>query len=55
MTLTQIRLVGCDDYTEIELDLTPDEIRTVEKISAASVAASTYGCEPRLILDGDDL
>ena len=43
-----IRLNGCDDETEIFMDLEPHEAELIERVSAASKAASTYGCMPRL-------
>lgn len=46
MTNRLIYVSGCDDYTSVVLDLTDDEYAVVERITAATREASTYGCMP---------
>ena len=46
-----VRLTGCDDETEIPMDLTPNEADLIRRLSAASHQASEYGCMPKLHLE----
>ena len=50
MTLYQIAARGCDESTEIELDLTPAEAEVVARVAVAINRASTYDCMPRLYI-----
>lgn len=49
MTTYRITAQGCDDSTEVDLELTDDEVRTVRMLAAAvTAAAGDSGCKPRL-------
>ena len=50
MIKCKFALSGCDDATEMELDLTEEELVFLRKVSALSQATSTYGCQPTLII-----
>lgn len=41
-----IRLSGCDDETELEMELVPWEAELLSRVSVLSEEASTYGCMP---------
>jgi hypothetical protein len=45
-----IRLRGCDDVTDIEINLTPDEMRVVERLVAKADVLGG-GCQPTIIID----
>lgn len=45
-----VKLSGCDDTTEIPMDLTPHEADLIRRLSAASKQASEYDCQPTLHL-----
>ena len=41
-----IRLVGCDDTTEFDMDMTPKEYKFLKKIAEKSIEVSEYACMP---------
>ena len=41
-----IRLVGCDDTTEFDMDITPKEYEFLKKIAEKSIEVSEYACMP---------
>lgn len=43
-----VHITGCDDVTELAIDLDPDELATVQRLAAASRDASEYGCQPKI-------
>ncbi len=43
-----ITLSGCDDSTTVTASLTDEEIALLERIAAATVAASQFSCMPRM-------
>lgn len=43
-----ITLTGCDDSTTVTAGLTDEETALLERIAAATVAASHFGCMPRM-------
>lgn len=43
-----IRLVGCDDTTEINLELKPAQFELLKQIADLSKQISTYGCMPTM-------
>lgn len=48
---------GCDDSTEVEVELTDTEAATVRRIAGLVTEASEYGCQPvmRITPHGDGL
>jgi len=50
-----ITLHGCDDTTEIEIELTPDAAALIERIRDASHQTSTYACMPVLEIESGRL
>jgi hypothetical protein len=44
----KIRLIGCDDETEISLELSESEEAFVERLEDLFAKASTCVCQPRL-------
>lgn len=51
----QIRLRGCDDYTEITRPLTPYEFNLLNQVAEQLNEASDYGCQPSIdIIEDDD-
>lgn len=46
-----ISLVGCDETTCFDLDLTDEQVALVDRMAAASRQASEYGCFPTLTID----
>jgi hypothetical protein len=49
-----IRLRGCDDTTDIEIDLTPTEMRVIERLVAKTDVIGG-GCKPTIIIDPEPL
>lgn len=47
----RIVLVGCDDETAVEMDVTPEELRFLERLEKEVGNTSTYACMPRLDLE----
>ena len=43
-----IKVSGCDDKTEIIIDLTDDQAAFVKHLSKCITETSTYGCMPRM-------
>lgn len=41
-----IRLVGCDDTTEFDMNMTPKEYEFLKKIAEKSIEISEYTCMP---------
>lgn len=48
MVKRTIHLIACDDSTEIEIDLTAAELRTVERLMAAVDKVWKVTCQPRI-------
>ena len=46
----RIILVGCDDSTVVEMDVTPEELKFLKKLEKEVGNTSTYVCMPRLDL-----
>lgn len=46
----RIDLDGCDDTTHIELESTVEQFEFLKQVASASRTASTYGCQPRLLV-----
>ncbi len=44
----RVTLLGCDDWTTIDIDLTEDEKKLLERIAGMSEERSSYGCQPTL-------
>lgn len=44
----EIELVGCDDKTGFEMDLTKDELAFIERMQALADESSTYCCMPTM-------
>lgn len=51
MTRYQVALVGCDESTQLVMDLTDDERATIERLAVASRATSEYPCMPILKIE----
>lgn len=50
-----IKLIGCDDSTLIDLELTNDEIKLLERIATKSYKISTYSCMPVMkVIKGEE-
>lgn len=45
-----IKLIGCDDTTDFEMQLTPEEVDVLERVSLASDYASSSVCQPTLTI-----
>ena len=45
-----IRLRGCDDVTDIRINLTPDEMRVIERLVARADQVGG-GCRPTIVID----
>ena len=43
-----VSLSGCDDVTDMEMDVTEGEFAFLEKVSALSEKVSSYACMPTL-------
>lgn len=50
MSMYQIATRGCDESTEIELDLTATEADVIARVAVAINRASSYDCMPRLYI-----
>lgn len=46
----RIILVGCDDSTAVEMDVTPEELEFLENLQREVNDTSSYVCMPRLDL-----
>jgi len=51
MSRYKITLIGCDDQTEFEMDLTEDEFALVMRICDISVQTSVYTCMPTMQIE----
>lgn len=51
MAMTTITLSGCHSRTTVEMDLTPDETATVERLVEALTSARTDSCDPTIDAD----
>ena len=47
----RIILMGCDDSTAVEMDVTPEELEFLENLQREVNSTSTYVCMPRLDLE----
>lgn len=60
MATYTVRVKGCDDTTEFEIELDEHEFATATRLAEACNAASDGGCQPRIeiqeggIPDDDD-
>ncbi len=43
-----INLQGCDDHTEVVMELTPNELAFVQRLAALTKATATYQCMPTM-------
>ncbi len=50
-----ISLNGCDDSTYIKISLNDTEVKLVKKICRLSEKVSSYGCEPTMAVEKEDL
>lgn len=48
MKTVKITVDGCDDYTEVTMQMTDAELAFLQKVAAAITNASEYGCMPRM-------
>lgn len=48
MSRRLIHVGGCDDSTNVILDLTDAEYAVVQRVAKAVTAASRYGCQPTI-------
>lgn len=46
----RIILVGCDDETAVEMDVSPEELEFLKRLEKEVGNTSTYVCMPRLDL-----
>jgi hypothetical protein len=54
VSVHRIGLVGCDDTTVLEVDLTAHEVRVVERLCALSATVAQRDCQPTMRLDHPD-
>lgn len=47
----RITVSGCDDQTQFDMALTFDEAHLIGDVARRSMEASTYGCQPTLIIE----
>lgn len=50
MSLYHLRASGCDDATEVLLELTDTEAATVQQVAERITATSRYACMPRVAI-----
>ena len=50
---TKVELVGCDDTTEVELEVTEDQRKFLLWVAEKLNTKSTYGCMPVMSVDGE--
>lgn len=48
MTACRIRLSGCDESTQFDMDLDDDEAALLERVAARSREVSEYDCMPTM-------
>lgn len=46
-----ITLQGCDGYTDIDMELSNEQLELIQKISKLSMEISTIDCEPVLTIE----
>ena len=46
-----ISLVGCDDQTDFEMELTDEEHSLLKKVADKANETSTYDCMPRMYIE----
>lgn len=46
-----IELIGCDDTTSFEMELTQEELNLLTRVSELSKETSTYGCMPTMWIE----
>ena len=46
-----ISVDGCDDSTEIEVDLTPTQFKLLERIAEQVSEKANYGCMPSMSIE----
>ena len=51
MTTYKIRVDGCDDRTEFNMELTDDEAKTVQRLIDLCCKTSEYGCQPTMFME----
>ena len=44
------KIIGCDDTTSLEIELTDEEVKTFIKICKELNKKSSYGCQPTIAL-----
>ena len=48
MTTYRVVVSGCDDATEVDIDLDDAEAATVTRLAEAIAAKSEFGCQPTM-------
>jgi hypothetical protein len=46
----KISIDGCDDSTEVVLDLTKSQVKVIEELAEKASEVSTYGCMPTIAI-----
>ena len=54
-TVYLVRLVGCDDETEINIALSESELEFVKRLSEYSKEISRCNCMPRIVVEKFDI
>mgnify|MGYP001064576776 CR=1 FL=1 len=44
----KIIVSGCDDSTEVSMELTDEEFKLIQKLAEKITATSSYGCMPTM-------
>ena len=47
----RIKVMGCDDTTEIQMHLTHDEFLVVDKVASLVTSASDCNCQPTMSIE----
>jgi hypothetical protein len=45
-------ICGCDDLTQVEIEVTESELEFLKKLALLVNDTSTYGCMPSMSIDG---
>lgn len=53
MTKVKINIVGCDDSTIFDLEVTQKELIFLKKLSDISIKTSEYGCQPIIEIESN--
>ena len=53
MKEASVVICGCDDLTQIEIEVTESELEFLKKLATLVNEASTYGCMPSMSVDGE--